>query len=281
MLFQLQQQLEDSRSGSRNWEGDDTYIDDVKDPGTLPDVSIIWKHSKSEFAVTERNLVLFGVRGAGSCYLHANLSDSTVLGAAVIPGVTSPKETASALAAATLSCVPPSASACLLCHSARLSCWVVCCQAPVPPEAARFLVEKVVGELSDGWVRSVEVHGLSSVVAALYRAPSRARVEPPAMWAVAAGVDLPVGVCGLEAPNMVEGVGAALINCAAFSEGVCKAVVYVTAVETGYVEPRCLKMFDEVVVKVFEGCVIELASESEVGKVLRKTTWSSPSHLFA
>ncbi len=286
MLFQLQQQLEDSRPGSRNWEGDDTYItgdeEECIDPESLfPKVDIIWKHPKDSFTVDDRNIVLFGIRGVGSSYVHVNFSDSVIIGAATIPKVTTHRETALALERDTLAGVAPSESACLICHNARLSCWVVCCQVLIPPECARFLVNAIVDAFSDGRKKSVEVHGFDSFVASLYRSPSRERVEPPMLRAVSSGVPLPDGCCGLESPNIVEGVGAALVNCAHFSEGVCKVVVYVTIVETAYVEARALMEFDRVVLKLFDKVEIGLVGEPEINKVLRKSTWSSPSHLFA
>lgn len=290
MLFQLHQQLEDSKPGSRNWEGDDTYLnedeeEEIFDPASteplFPKVEIVWKHPKDSYTVDDRNIVLFGVRGVGSSYIHANFSDSVIIGAATIPNVTTHKETSLAMERDTLAGVAPSESACLICHNARLSCWVVCCQVHITPEYARFLANAIVDVFSEGRKKTVEMHVFDSFVASLYRSPSRERVEPPMMRVVASGVPIPEGCCGLESPNIVEGVGAALVNCAHFSEGVCKAVVYVTIVETAYVEARALMEFDRVVAKLFDKVEIKFASESEINRILRKNTWSSPRFLFA
>lgn len=282
MLFQLQQQLEDSKPGSRNWEGDDNIYDSETTPA-YPKVTITWKPGKEVLpAVGDRNIILFGVRGAGSCYIHANFRDSAIIGAATIANVTGARETAAALEKDVLEEVSPSAPVCLLCHNARLSCWTVCCQAKVPHEAARFLVESVIDTLSAGQKEAVEVHCFDSMSAALYRTPSRERAVPPLLRVVAAGMGVPEGCSGLETPNLVEGVGAAVVNYAHFSEGGCKAAVYVTLVEAAFVEERALMEFDGVVKRIFgEDKELMLVDGNEIKKVLRKITWSSPKHLFA
>lgn len=289
MLFQLQA-LEDSRSGSRNWEGDDTYLNEDTDESTLDitylqsqysKINITWKHPKESFTISDRNIILFGVRGVGSCYLHANFNDSVIAGVATITKITNNRETTTALEKDTLKDISPAESVCLLCYNPKLLCWIVCCQVIIPPELSRFLVENIINALTDNQKVTSEVYVFDSFVASLYRTPSRERVEPPLIRAVASeGVGLP-GCCpGLETPNIVEGLGAAAVNFAHFSEGMCKAAVFLTLVEAAYVEPRAVGMFDRVVEFVFEKCDVMFANESEIGKVLRKTAWTSPNHLF-
>ena len=294
MLFQLLQEHEDARPGSRNWEGDDFYNDDeysiIEEKSLFPKVNITWKVPKETITTTasEHNTIIFGVRGVGSCYVHANFKDSTVVGATSIEGITSTKETTLALEKDTLGDVAPSEAACLLCRNARLSCWVVCCQAAVPAHAARCLAETIISALSDNNNNNsssnkvTEVHAFDSYVVSLYRSPSRERAVPPMLRAVSFGVSLPEGCCtGLETPNIVEGVGAAIVNHAYFSGGKCVAAVYVTLVETAFVEPRALEAFNPVVASLFPSLDVAFANESELKKVLRKITWASPSHLFA
>ena len=163
---------------------------------------------------------------------------------------------------------------------------VVDCGCPVAPVCARAFASALVAALEAHCGRACGIAVFASAPAPLFRTLDRTRAVPPlARYVASCGPLAGAPVPCLECPNVVEGVGAALVLRAAFARAT-PTVLFTSVVETRRVDPESVAALAPCLAWWLGTHAVAAPPRARlepgaVARVLAALPWNAPSDLFA